>query len=54
MTATSKLVDLFERQGRPGIGRMLFQVVETTYQNQEDEVVVKTRQTSISYEGPSQ
>lgn len=54
VTATSRLLDLYQRQGRPGIGRMLFQIVETIYQNQEGEVVVKTRQTSISYEGPAQ
>ncbi len=54
VTATSKLVDLYQRRGRPGIGRMLFQIVETTFWNQEDEVVVRTRQTSISYEGPAE
>lgn len=53
LTATSKLAELFERQGRPEIGRMLFQVTETTYKNQKGEVVVKTRGTGISYEGPT-
>ncbi len=54
LTATSQLAELFERQGRPGIGRMLFQVTETTYKNQNGEVVVKTRNTGISYEGPTE
>jgi len=54
LTATTKLVDLNERQGRPGIGRMLFQVSETTYRDQNGEVVVKTRGTGISYEGPTE
>lgn len=51
LTATSKLVDLHDSQGSPATGRMLIQAVETTYWNQKGEVVVKTRQTSISYEG---
>lgn len=53
LTATTKLADLYERQGRPEIGRMLFQVVETTYKDQKGEVVAKARFTSISYEGPT-
>ena len=52
LTSTTKLVDLQERQGRPGIGRMLIQISETTYKNQKGEVVVKTRNTGITYEGP--
>ncbi len=52
VTATSKLVDLYERQGRPGIGRMLFQVIETTFRNQEDAVLIKALRTDILYEGP--
>ena len=53
LTATTKLVDLYERQGRPGIGRMLFQVMEITHRNQQGEVVAIARHTSIRYEGPS-
>ncbi|MBI4301310.1 MAG: MaoC family dehydratase N-terminal domain-containing protein [Chloroflexi bacterium] len=52
LIATTKLVDIQERQGRPGIGRMLFQVRETTYKNQKGEVVAISRGTTISYEGP--
>ena len=51
LTSTTKLVDLQERQGRPGIGHMLFQVIETTFKNQNGEVVAKTRNTGITYEG---
>ena len=47
LTATTKLVDLHERQGR--LGTMLFQIYETTYKNQKGEVVVKCRGTGISY-----
>ena len=54
LTATTKLADIYERQGRGGIGRMLFQVLETIYKNQKGEVVVKTRNTGISYEGPTE
>ena len=53
LTATSKLADLYERQGRPEIGRLLFQVTETVFSNQKGEVVVKTRRTLITYEGPT-
>lgn len=54
LTATTKLVDLYERQGRPGIGRMLFLVMEVTHRNQQGEVVAKARHTSILYEGPTE
>lgn len=54
LTATTKLADLYERQGRPEIGRMLFQVIETTYKNQKGEVVARSRSTSISYQGPTE
>ncbi len=53
LMSTTKLVDLQERRGRPGIGRMLIQISETTYKNQKGEVVVKTRNTAIAYEGPT-
>ena len=54
LTATTKLVDLYERQGRPGIGRMLFQIIEITHRNQQSEVVAQTRHTAIFYEGPAE
>ena len=47
LTATSKLSDLFEREGR--LGKMLFQIAETTFKNQKGEVVAKARYTGISY-----
>lgn len=54
LMVTTKLADLYERQGRPGIGRMLFQVMEITYRNQQGEVVAKAQHTSILYEGPTE
>ncbi len=54
VTATAKLVDLYERQGRLGIGKMLFQVEEITHRNQSGEVLAKTRKTNIFYEGPTE
>ena len=47
ITSTAKLAELLEREGR--LGRMLFVIYETTYKNQNGEVVVKARNTSISY-----
>lgn len=49
--AYAKLADLHERQGRPGIGRMLIQVSETVFKDEKGEVVLKARGTGISYEG---
>lgn len=47
ITATSKLAELFERDGR--MGKMLFSISETTYKNQDGEIVAKARATGISY-----
>ncbi len=47
LTATTKLIDLYEREGR--FGKMLFQIAETTFKNQNNEVVAKARYTGISY-----
>ena len=47
ITATTRFVDLRERQGR--LGPMLITVRETTYKNQKGDVVVKSRGTGISY-----
>ena len=47
ITSTTKLAELFEREGR--LGRMLFVIYETTYKNQNGEVVAKARNTSIIY-----
>lgn len=43
ITARSKLVDLYEKQGRSG--RLLFMVNEMTYTNQRGELVMKARRT---------
>ena len=47
LTSTSKLIQLFEREGR--LGKMFFMVYEDTYKNQNGEVVTKTRWTGIAY-----
>jgi len=47
LTATTKLAELFEREGR--LGKMLFIIYETTFKNQNGEVVAKSRNTGISY-----
>ena len=47
ITATTKLADIFEREGR--LGKMLFVIYETTFKNQNGEVVAKSRNTGISY-----
>ena len=47
LTATSKLVDLSEREGR--LGPMLVSVTETTYRDQDGKVVARVRGTGIQY-----
>jgi len=47
LTATPKLVDLSERQGR--LGPMLITTTETTYRNQDGKVVAVMRGTGIQY-----
>jgi len=47
ITATTKVVDIYEREGR--LGKMLFVISETTYKNQDGEIVAKARNTGISY-----
>lgn len=45
LTAESKIKDIIEREGRTG--KMVFLIRETTYTNQNGEVVAKARGTSI-------
>jgi len=47
LSATSKLADIYERKGK--FGTMLFTIMETTFKNQNDELVAKVRYTGISY-----
>ena len=47
LTATSKLVDLSEREGR--LGPMLITVTETTYRDQAGKAVAVARGTGIQY-----
>jgi hypothetical protein len=51
LLATAKLADIYEKQGRPGVGRMLFQIIETTYRDLNGKVVVIKRTTDITFEG---
>lgn len=52
ITVTTTISDIFEKQSRPGIGRMLFIRYDKTYRNQRNEVVTICHWTSVSYEGP--
>jgi len=47
ISATNKISDLRERAGR--LGKMLFIISETTFKNQDGEIVAKARSTGISY-----
>ncbi len=47
LTATSKLADLGEREGR--LGPMLVTVTESTYRNQDGKLVARARGTGIQY-----
>ncbi len=47
LTVTTKVVELFEREGK--MGRMLFAVRETTWKNQTNELVATARGTYINY-----
>jgi len=47
ISATTKVADIREREGR--MGKMLIIISETTYTNQDGEVVAKSRGTGISY-----
>ena len=45
LTARSKIVDIYQKEGRSG--PLIFVVRETTYTNQNDEVVVVEKGSSI-------
>ena len=53
LTVTTVLCDLFEKQGRPGVGRMFFIRYDNTFRNQRNEVVAILRFTSVNFEGPT-
>ena len=48
LIATSEITDISEREGRTG--KMVFIITETTYVNQNGDVVARTRGTMISIE----
>ena len=54
LTVTTVLGDLFEKQGRPGVGRMLFIRYDNAFRNQRNEVVAILRYTSVNFEGPTE
>ena len=47
LSITRRLGDLYEREGR--MGKMLFTVNETVFRNQQNEIVLIQRSTTISY-----
>ena len=51
LRATNRIADLSERQGRPGIGRMLMYTTETVFMDARGQVVAKARNNLIYYEG---
>ncbi|MDP6072675.1 MAG: MaoC family dehydratase N-terminal domain-containing protein, partial [SAR202 cluster bacterium] len=53
LSVTTILGDIWEKQGRPGIGRMLFVRVDNTIRNQRNEIVSIHRYTQVNYEGPT-
>jgi len=46
LTAIPRIASITEREGKSG--KIVFSVIETTYTNQDDELVAKTRQTVIN------
>lgn len=51
ISVNTSISDIFEKQSRPGIGRMLFVRYDKTYRNQRNEIVTVCHWTSVSYEG---
>ena len=45
LTALPRIIDIYEREGKTG--KLAFSVVETTYTNQNGDLVAKARQTMI-------
>lgn len=54
LTITTWLSDVYERQGRPGIGRMFITEYSSDYVNQRGELVARSRNWGITYEGPAE
>ena len=53
LSITIKIADLYEKQGGPQTGRMLFTIIEAICHNQREELVGIARSTHIVYEGPN-
>ncbi len=54
LIAYATLTDLYEKQGRAGVGRMLFQIIETTYMDTGGRTVASKRVTDITFEGDTE
>lgn len=52
LSITIRIADLYEKEGGPRTGRMLFTILEATCRNQQLELVGIARSTHICYEGP--
>jgi acyl dehydratase len=53
LVASARLLDLYEKEGRAGVGAMLFQIIETRYMDMEGRLVVTQRLTDITFQGAS-
>jgi acyl dehydratase len=51
LSLTARIADLYEKQGSPQRGRMLFTIIEVRCVNQDGELVGIARGTGIVYEG---
>jgi acyl dehydratase len=54
LSLTAKIADVYEKQGSPRTGRMLFSIIEVACRNQRGDLVGISRGTGISYEGPNE
>jgi acyl dehydratase len=51
LVAYATLTEIYEKEGREGVGHLLFQVIETTYLDMDGKKVVTKRLTDITFEG---
>lgn len=54
ITTTSVIGDIYEKQGKPDVGRMVFVRYDTKARNQRNELVAIIRWTSVTLEGPTE
>lgn len=53
LIASRRLAKIYERQGNPRTGRMMFIINETVYRDLSGKIVAISRNTGISYQGPT-